>query len=82
MPFVVDNRCIGCKHLTCVDVCPVDCFFEGDDMLVIDPEICIDCGICVPECPEDAIIDATESEEWAKFNAEKSLIWPNITPKK
>mgnify|MGYP003332338142 FL=1 len=82
MPYVVDNRCIGCKHLTCVDVCPVDCFFEGDDMLVIDPEICIDCGICVAECPEDAIIDATESEEWAKFNAEKSLIWPNITPKK
>ena len=80
MPYVVDNRCIGCKHLTCVDVCPVDCFFEGDDMLVIDPEICIDCGICVAECPEDDIIDATESEEWAKFNAEKSLIWPNITP--
>ena len=82
MPFIVDNRCIGCKHTTCVDVCPVDCFYEGPDMLVIDPEVCIDCGVCVPECPEDAIIDVDESEEWAKFNAEKSLIWPNITQSK
>ena len=55
MTFVVDDKCIDCKHTTCVTVCPVDCFYEGPNMLVINPDECIDCGLCEPECPVDAI---------------------------
>ena len=55
MTFVVNENCINCKHTDCVTVCPVDCFYEGPNMLVINPDECIDCGICVPECPEEAI---------------------------
>ncbi len=55
MVHFINEKCIKCKYTDCVEVCPVDCFHEGDDMLVIDPDVCIDCGVCVPECPVDAI---------------------------
>ena len=60
MTFVVGKDCINCKHTTCVQVCPVDCFYEGKNILVIDPEECIDCGLCEPECPVDAIFAEDE----------------------
>ncbi len=83
MTFVVTDACVKCKYMDCVEVCPVDCFYEGEDMLVIDPEVCIDCGVCVPECPVDAI--KPESDElltWIERNHRLSKIWPNITIKK
>jgi NAD-dependent dihydropyrimidine dehydrogenase PreA subunit len=55
MPFVVTENCIKCKHTDCVEVCPVDCFHEGPNFLVIDPDECIDCTLCEPECPVNAI---------------------------
>ena len=55
MTYIVDEQCIKCKHMDCVEVCPVDCFYEGENMLVIHPDECIDCGVCEPECPEEAI---------------------------
>jgi len=60
MPFVVTEPCVACKHTDCVDVCPMDCFVEGPNFVAIDPEMCIDCAICVPECPVGAIVNATE----------------------
>jgi ferredoxin len=60
MPFVVTESCILCKHTDCVDVCPMDCFLEGPNFLVINPTECIDCSICVPECPVGAIVNADE----------------------
>ena len=60
MTFVVTDKCIKCKYMDCVEVCPVDCFYEGANMLVIDPDVCIDCGVCVPECPADAIVADTD----------------------
>ncbi len=71
-------------NATLVDVCPVDCFYEGENMLVIHPDECIDCGVCEPECPVDAIKPDTESglEKWLSLNAEYAKIWPNITAKK
>jgi ferredoxin len=70
--------------MDCVDVCPVDCFYEGENMLVIHPDECIDCGVCVPECPVDAIKPDTEPglEKWLSLNAEYAKIWPNIVVKK
>jgi ferredoxin len=70
--------------MDCVDVCPVDCFYEGENMLVIHPDECIDCGVCEPECPVDAIKPDTEAglEKWLSLNAEYAKIWPNITVKK
>ena len=85
MTYLVNDKCIKCKlHWTCVDVCPVDCFYEGENMLVIKPDECIDCGVCEPECPVDAIIADTESgsEKWLEVNTKYSEIWPNITEKK
>ena len=84
MTYLVNDKCIKCKHTTCVDVCPVDCFYEGKNMLVIKPEECIDCGVCEPECPIDAIVSDTEtgSEKWLDLNTKYSEIWPNITEKK
>ena len=61
MTYVVVENCIKCKYMDCVEVCPVDCFYEGDNMLVIHPDECIDCGVCEPECPADAIKPDTES---------------------
>ena len=74
-------KCTGCG--ACVDVCPVDCFYEGENMLVINPSECIDCGVCEPECPAEAILPDTESglEQWLELNATYSAEWPNITRK-
>ena len=86
MTFVVGENCIKCKHTDCVEVCPVDCFYEGPNMLVINPDECIDCGACVPECPTEAIFEETEvPEQWAEYveiNAKLAGIWPLITDKK
>ena len=81
MTYVVIGACVGCKYTDCVDVCPVDCFYEGEDMLVINPEECIDCGVCVPECPVDAIVEDSEelAFEWIEKNSSGSKIWPKIT---
>ena len=83
MTFVVTDACIKCKYMDCVEVCPVDCFYEGENMLVIDPDICIDCGVCEPECPPEAIKPDTEPqlERWLTLNADYSKKWPNITRK-
>ena len=84
MTFVVTDVCIMCKHTDCVEVCPVDCFYEGENTLVIHPDECIDCGVCEPECPIDAIIPDTdaEGEKWVEFNRKYSEEWPVITIKK
>jgi len=83
MTYVVTENCIKCKYTDCVDVCPVDCFYEGDDMLVIDPEGCIDCGVCEPECPVDAIKAGDDSlVDWLELNKKYALIWPNISVSK
>ena len=70
--------------MDCVEVCPVDCFYEGENMLVIHPDECIDCGVCEPECPAEAIFPDTEPglERWLTLNAEYASIWPNITVKR
>jgi len=83
MTYVVTEQCIACKHMDCVEVCPVDCFYEGENMLVIHPDECIDCGVCEPECPADAIVPAfsAELDEWVAFNARYARLWPNITEK-
>jgi ferredoxin len=84
MTFVVTDICIMCKHTDCVEVCPVDCFYEGENTLVIHPDECIDCGVCEPECPIDAIIPDTDSEgeKWVEMNRKYSEQWPVITVKK
>lgn len=81
MTYIVNDQCIRCKHMDCVSVCPVDCFYEGENMLVINPIECIDCGVCEPECPADAIKPDTDegAKEWVSFNAKYSALWPNIT---
>ena len=70
MTYVVTENCIKCKYMDCVEVCPVDCFYEGENMLVIHPDECIDCGVCEPECPAEAIVpDSDESAEvWLGIN--------------
>ena len=84
MTYVVTEACIKCKYMDCVEVCPVDCFYEGDNMLVISPDECIDCGVCEPECPAEAILPDTEDglEKWLELNAKYAVEWPNITVKK
>jgi ferredoxin len=84
LTYVVNDKCIKCKYMDCIEVCPVDCFYEGENMLVIHPDECIDCGVCEPECPVDAIKPDTEPglEQWLKLNAEYAVKWPNITAKK
>jgi ferredoxin len=84
MTYVVVDSCIKCKYMDCVEVCPVDCFYEGENMLVIHPDECIDCGVCEPECPVEAIKPDTEPslEKWLGLNAEFAKIWPNITQKR
>ena len=83
MTYVVTEACIKCKYMDCVEVCPVDCFYEGENMLVIHPDECIDCGVCEPECPAEAIMPDTEEaiEKWAELNRDYSAQWPNITRK-
>ena len=83
MTYVVTEDCIKCKHMDCVEVCPVDCFYEGNNMLVIHPDECIDCGVCEPECPPKAILPDSDgkAEKWLKLNADFAVKWPNITRK-
>lgn len=86
MTYVVTESCIRCKYTDCVDVCPVDCFHEGPNFLVIDPEECIDCHLCEPECPVDAIFadeDLPEAmNQFLDLNAELARNWPVINQKK
>lgn len=83
MPHIVLESCIRCKYTDCVDVCPVDCFREGPNMLVIDPDECIDCAVCIPECPVEAIRAEedvpAEMQHFVELNAEKAKTWPSIT---
>ena len=83
MPHIVAEPCIKCKYTDCVSVCPVDCFHEGENMLVINPEECIDCGACIPECPAEAIyLDEDLPAKWQEYvalNAELSEEWPVLT---
>jgi ferredoxin len=81
MPYVITESCIKCKYMDCVEVCPVDCFYEGENMLVIHPDECIDCGVCEPECPVEAIMPDTEpnTEVWLEHNRKYAESWPNIT---
>lgn len=81
MTYIVTEACIRCKYQDCVEVCPVDCFYVGDNMLVIHPDECIDCGVCEPECPANAILPDTEpqAEKWLELNRIWSQKWPNIT---
>ena len=86
MAYIVAEPCINCKYTDCVDVCPVDCFYEGENFLVIHPDDCIDCGACEPECPTEAIFEEDElPEKWQEYvelNAQYAEEWPNITSKK
>ena len=83
MTYVVTESCIKCKYTDCVEVCPVDCFYEGENMLVINPDECIDCGVCEPECPIEAIKpESEENIEWVEINRQYSAKWPNISMKK
>ena len=83
MTYIVTERCASNRYTDCVADCPVDCFYEGENMLVIYPDECIDCGVCEPECPAEAIIPDTEdgTERWVEMNTEYSKSWPNITRK-
>ena len=86
MTFVVTEACIKCKLTVCVEVCPVDCFHEGPNMLVIDPDECIDCTLCEPECPVDAILSeddlSEDQEKFLQINEELSAKWPVIVEMK
>ena len=84
MTYVVTENCIKCKFTDCVEVCPVDCFYEGENMLVIHPDECIDCGVCEPECPAEAIVPDSDpaAEEWMEVNAKFAETWPNLTNKR
>jgi ferredoxin len=86
MTYVVTEPCKGCKFTDCVEVCPVECFYEGDDILYIHPDECIDCGACVPECPVEAIFAGEDvPDTWASYtalNAEMAPKSPHIDEKK
>ena len=86
MTFVVGENCINCKHTDCVEVCPVDCFYEGPNFLVIHPDECIDCALCEPECPVEAIFADDElpedQQQLLDIAAELAESWPNISEKK
>jgi ferredoxin len=83
MAYVVTENCIKCKYTDCVAVCPVDCFYVGANMVVINPDECIDCGVCEPECPAEAIVPDSDNRanDWAEKNREYAAIWPNLTKK-
>ncbi|MBR7889078.1 MULTISPECIES: ferredoxin FdxA [Marinomonas] len=86
MAFIVTDNCIRCKYTDCVEVCPVDCFYEGPNFLAINPDECIDCALCEPECPANAIFSEDElpedQEVFVELNRDLSMIWPNIAEKK
>lgn len=86
MTFVVTENCIKCKYTDCVEVCPVDCFYEGPNFLVIHPDECIDCALCEPECPAEAILSEDElpadQERYLAINEELAQVWPNISERK
>ena len=86
MTFVVTENCIKCKYTDCVEVCPVDCFYEGPNFLVIHPDECIDCALCEPECPVNAIFSEDElpddQKEFIEINRDLAEKWPNITEMK
>ena len=86
MTHVVGESCIGCKYTDCVAICPVECFHEGPNFLVIDPEVCIDCGVCVAECPVEAIFDEKDlpesQKEYVELNIRLTKEWPLITESK
>lgn len=86
MTFVVTENCIKCKYTDCVEVCPVDCFHEGPNMLVIDPDECIDCTLCEPECPVNAIFSEddvpSDQAQFLELNAELSKEWPVLNEMK
>ncbi len=86
MAFVVAEPCVKCKYTDCVSACPVDCFYEGENMLVIHPDECIDCGACVPECPAEAIYEESDLpprwDEYIAINAKFAEVWPRITEQK
>ena len=86
MAYIVSDQCINCKYTDCVEACPVDCFHEGPNMVVINPEECIDCNLCVSECPINAIYseeDLPETQQHMKaINAKYADIWPLIDQKK
>lgn len=87
MTHLVTDDCINCKYTDCVVVCPVDCFFEGPNFLAINPDECIDCGVCIPECPVGAIVQdddlpEPERKQWLDINTELAAKWPNITKRK
>ncbi len=83
MTFVVTEKCVKCKYTDCVEICPVDCFYEGPNFLAINPDECIDCALCESECPVDAIFSEDElpqgQEKFLAINEKYSKIWPNIT---
>ena len=81
MTYVVTENCIKCKYMDCVEVCPVDCFHEGENMVVINPEICIDCGVCEMECPINAILPETSEgiEKWVEHNQKYAALWPSVS---
>jgi ferredoxin len=85
MTFIVGENCINCKYGDCIEVCPVDCFYEGENMLVIHPDECIDCALCEPECPANAIFSEDEipedQKDFLQLNAELAEKWDNITEK-
>jgi len=83
MTYVVTENCIRCKYMDCVEVCPVDCFYVGENMLVIHPDECIDCGVCEPECPAEAIVPDSDDKAtpWLEQNRTYATLWPNITRK-
>ncbi len=86
MTHIVTENCIKCKHTDCVTVCPVDCFYEGPNFLAINPDECIDCSVCVPECPIDAIRPDTDKSVdaafWTELNSRLAKQWPRITEAK
>ena len=86
MTFVVTDNCVKCKYTDCVEVCPVDAFYEGPNFLVIHPDECIDCALCEPECPIEAIYSEDEVPEdqleYIELNAELCMEWPNIVEQK
>ena len=86
MTYLVNDKCIKCKHTDCVEVCPVDCFHEGPNFLVIDPEVCIDCALCIPECPVEAIFEEKnlpeDMKDYIEINARLATQWPVLTEQK